>query len=236
MNTPTRKIWKGIEFVLLFAGIPLFMFLDTGFTLPSIVLVPCLIFIFIILRYRTGFRWKELFRLKIPRNQLFRDIIIIMACGGLLLTAVLVWSPSTLFNLPRGNPLIWMALSLFYPVFSAFPQEIIFRTYIFRRYAELFRSDRLMIAASGISFGFAHIVYYHPVSMLLTLIGGIYLAAVYNRTRSVLYTAILHGVLGVLVFTLGLGEYFWLEMNEYLGSTGLYDPLIDSVNFCLFSK
>jgi membrane protease YdiL (CAAX protease family) len=217
MENRTRIILKSLEFLLLFAGIPLFMFLDTGFSLPSIVLVPSLIFIFIILRYRTGFRWKELVYMKIPGKQLIRDAIILLACGVVLLAAVLVWSPSELFNLPRGNPVIWLALSVFYPVFSAYPQEIIFRTYVFRRYPDLFRSNRLMVAASGISFGFAHIVYYHPVSMILTLIGGIYLAGVYSRTGSVLYTAILHGILGVLVFTLGLGEYFWLEMNEYLG-------------------
>jgi membrane protease YdiL (CAAX protease family) len=129
---------------------------------------------------------------------------------------VIVWIPDRLFNLPKGNPMIWLALSMFYPVFSAWPQEIIYRTYIFRRYENIFSRKWLMIAASGITFSFAHILYYHPISMILTLFGGLYLANVYERTRSVLYTAILHGILGMLVYTVGLGEYFWLEMNDYI--------------------
>ena len=167
------------------------MFLDTGFTLPSVVLIPCLVFIVIILRYRTGFRWKELVYLKIPKSRLIRDGITILACAALLLASVLVLAPDKLFNLPRGNPWIWLALCIFYPVFSAYPQEIIFRTFIFRRYDVIFRRDWQIVAASGITFSFVHILYYHPVSMILTLFGGLYLANVYNRTRSVLYTAIL---------------------------------------------
>ena len=51
--------------------------------------------------------------------------------------------------------------------------------------------------------------------MILTLIGGIYLASTYNRTRSVLYSAILHAIMGMLVFSVGLGEFFWLDMYEH---------------------
>ena len=192
------------------------MFLDAGFTLPSVVLIPCLVFIFIILRYRTGFRWKELVFLKIPKGRLIRDGITVLACGTVLLAVVLIRTPDKLFNLPRGNPWIWLALCIFYPVFSAYPQEIIFRTFIFRRYDVIFRRDWQIVAASGITFSFVHILYYHPVSMILTLFGGLYLANVYNRTRSVLYTAILHGLLGMMVYTIGLGEYFWLEMTDYI--------------------
>jgi membrane protease YdiL (CAAX protease family) len=215
-----KKRWGrgllGIEFILLFFGIPLFMYFDTGFTIPSVVLIPCLIFIFLVLRYKTDFRWKELIHLRLSKTQLIHDAITLAICAILLLVTVLIWIPGELFNLPRGNPWIWLALSLFYPVFSAYPQEIIFRTFVFRRYQGLFTRKWIMIAASGISFSFAHIVYYHPVSMILTLFGGLYLANVYRRTGSVLYTAIIHGILGLLVFTVGLGEFFWLEMHEFL--------------------
>ena len=211
-----NKILLVAEFLILFFGIPLLMFFDTGFTLPSMVLIPCLVFIFLILRYKTGFRWKELLYFRIGRSRLVRDAVILMICGIFLGITVLIWIPDKLFNLPRGNPLIWLALSLFYPVFSAYPQEIIYRTYIFHRYKNIFPSKWPMIAASGITFGFVHILYYHPLSMILTLVGGLYLANVYYHTRSVLYTAILHGILGMLVYTVGLGEFFWLEMGDYL--------------------
>ena len=192
------------------------MFLVKRFPLPSIMLIPVLLFIILILRFRTDFRWRELVILGISRRQLARDGIILLACAACLTGIVLVWTPGKFLNLPRGNPLIWLAICTFYPVFSAYPQEIIYRTYIFRRYRGLFRGKWLLISASGISFSFVHILYYHPISMILTLIAGIYLASTYSRTRSVLYSAILHAVLGVIVFTVGMGEYFWLDMYDYL--------------------
>ena len=200
---------------MLFFGIPLLMFLDTGFSLPSVLLIPILIFILLILRFNPEFKWKELIYLRVSRNNLKKDSIILLACTASLLLTVLILFPQKLFNLPRANPLIWIALSGFYPVFSAYPQEILFRTYIFKRYPGIFPKNWMKIAASGVSFSFVHILYYHPLSMILSLIGGIYLATAYRRTGSVLYTAILHGILGILIFTLGFGEFFWLEMHEY---------------------
>jgi membrane protease YdiL (CAAX protease family) len=216
MSERIKSFLLAAEFAVLFFGIPLVIFLVKRFPLPSMFLVPVLIFIFLILRYRTDFRWKELVYLSITRKQLARDGIILSCSAVCLIIMVLTLMPGKFLNLPRANPWIWLALGTFYPVFSAFPQEILYRTFIFRRYTRIFPGKWPMIAASGVSFGFVHILYYHPISMLLTLIGGIYLASTYNRTRSVLYTAILHGVLGMFVFTVGLGEYFWLEMYDYL--------------------
>jgi len=227
MSIKWKRILLGMEYALLFFGIPLFMFLDTGFILPSTLLLPVLVVVILILRFGTGFKWNELIYLRIYRKGLVKDGVILLICGACLVLYVLILFPDKLFNLPRANPLIWLALVAFYPVFSAYPQEILFRTYIFRRYrivftrdwqmiaASGFTRDWQMIAASGLSFSFVHILYYHPISLILTLIGGIYLAAVYNRTRSVLYSAILHAIMGMLVFSVGLGEFFWIEMYEY---------------------
>jgi len=89
---------------------------------------------------------------------------------------------------------------------------VIYRTFLFRRYGELFRNKWLLILASGITFSFLHIVYYDPVSIIFTLVGGIYLARIYRQTRSVLFAAVLHGLMGIILFGVGLGRYFWLDM------------------------
>lgn len=44
----------------------------------------------------------------------------------------------------------------------------------------------------------------------------IFLAPVYERTGSVLFTSILHGIFGNIVFTIGLGEFFWLDMYKLI--------------------
>jgi hypothetical protein len=48
--------------------------------------------------------------------------------------------------------------------------------------------------------------------MILTFIGGLYFAQVYRHTRSVLFTSVLHGIFGIMIFGVGLGQYFWLDM------------------------
>ena len=105
---------------------------------------------------------------------------------------------------------------IFYPVFSAYGQEIVFRKFLFMRYKPLFQKTWILILASGISFSFVHIVYFSLLSLILTFFAGIYLALVYEKTKSVLFVAILHGIMGFLIFTVGLGQHFWLDMLEWL--------------------
>ena len=201
-----------IEFLLLFFGVPLLIFFDREFIHPSIIILPVLIFIFIILRYTTDFTFKELFRWHIKRSDLIRNGIVMILSLLVLLCYTMVFERDQLFNLPRSNPWIYMAMCLFYPVFSAFGQEIVYRTFLYRRYKRIFNEHWQFVAASGISFSFMHIVYYDPVSIFFTFIAGLYLAQVYLKTRSVLFTSILHGILGIIVFGVGLGQYFWLDM------------------------
>jgi membrane protease YdiL (CAAX protease family) len=201
-----------MEFLFLFFGIPLLIYFDEDFIHPSIIVLPVLGFIFFILRYTTDFRFRELFRWRISKFTLLKNGIIILLCLMLMLGYVNLFERENLFNLPKAHPWIYLAMCIFYPVFSAFGQEIIYRTFLFRRYQDLFHKEWIIILASGITFSFLHIVYYDPVSMILTFMGGLYFAWIYSLTRSVLFTSVLHGLMGIIVFGVGLGQYFWLDM------------------------
>lgn len=203
---------RTLEFLLLFFGIPLLIFIDRDFIHPSIIILPVLAAIFLILASTTDFQFRELFRWDVSKRILARSGIIVLVCLILMLGYVWLFERENLFNLPRTHPWIYLAMCLFYPVFSAYGQEIIYRTFLYRRYGILFQKEWMYILISGITFSFLHIVYYDPVSMILTFIGGIYLARVYLQTRSVLFTAVLHGIFGIIVFGIGLGQYFWLDM------------------------
>lgn len=200
------------EFLLLFIGIPLLIYFDRDFIHPSMLIIPLLIFIFIVLKRTTDFAWKELFRWQISSRQLRQHGIIVLATFLIMLGVVFLFTRENLFNLIRAQPWLFLALAVFYPVFSAFGQEVIYRTFLFRRYHLLFPKNWHFILVSGITFSFMHIVYYDPVSMILTLIGGLYFAYVYVQTRSVLFSSVLHGCMGIIVFAVGLGQYFWLDM------------------------
>jgi len=198
--------------VILFFGIPLLIYLDQDFIRPSIIILPVLVFIIILLRRTSDFHWRELFRCQIPRRVLYRNAVIIVICALMLLGYVYFFDRENLFNLPRANIWIYLALCLFYPVFSAFGQEIIYRTFLGRRYSRFFTKGWHFVLASAITFSFMHIVYYDPVSMILTFIGGLYFAWNYQLTRSVLFTSVLHGIFGIMIFGVGMGQYFWLDM------------------------
>ena len=207
-----KKGLRILEFVVLFFGIPLYIFLDKDFLHPSILVLPVLIFIFILLRRTTDFQWRELLTWGVPGSSLLKNGLVVILTFLLMLGYMILFDREHLFDLPRSHPWIYLALSLFYPVFSAFGQEVIYRTFLFRRYGSLFGSEWLSTLFSGITFSFLHIVYYDPVSMIITFIGGIYFARVYRQTRSVLFTAVLHGLMGIILFGVGLGRYFWLDM------------------------
>ena len=207
-----KKVFLCLEFVFLFFGIPLFIYLDEEFIRPSILILPVLLFIFLVLRRTTDFHWRELFRWRISRATLLKHALILLFCTLLTLAFVSFFDRENLFNLPRANPWIYVAMCLFYPVFSAFGQEIIYRTFLYRRYAPLFPKSWQFVMASGITFSFLHVVYYDPVSMIFTLVGGLYFAWVYQQSRSVLFTSVLHGLFGIMFFGVGMGQYFWLDM------------------------
>jgi|GEM_PF-166829 len=215
-KTKIKKLIRGLEFILLFFGIPLIIYSGALIKHPSLILLPILAGLILYFIIKEDFNLKSLVHLNVPKKIIWKNIGLVLLTGVFLTGMVYLFTPENLFNLPRKSPETWLLLFFLYPVFSAYSQEVIYRTFLFTRYKILFRNSYFLILISGITFGFMHIVYYHPLSMLLTLIAGVYLAWIYKKTRSVLFVAILHAILGNLVFTIGLGEYFWLNMESQL--------------------
>jgi len=216
MNQKIKRSLLGVEFLLLFFGVPLYIVFGTRIIHPTVLILPLLLLIFLLLRFTTPFRFRELITFRISRKNLIKNGLIVLAISVALLLSVIIFDRQELFNLPKGNLRIWIGLCIFYPLFSAYGQEIIYRTFLFHRYRNLFNNEKLLIIASGITFSFAHIIYFSWLSIVLTLLAGFYFAYEYSKTRSVLFTSILHGILGDVVFTVGLGHYFWLDMEKFL--------------------
>ncbi len=216
MNPGTRKIVFAAEFLLLFFGIPLLLFFDSNIIHPSAVLLPVLVGLILYFLKQKEFRLHDLIKLNISRKMWITQGFIVLGIGVLLTTFVWIFEPENLFNLPRGNWKIWIAMFFFYPTFSAYAQEIVFRQFLFMRYKPLFKTTTAMVLASAVSFSFAHIVYFSVLSLVLTFFAGIYLALIYQKTRSVMFVSILHGTLGFFIFTVGLGQHFWLDMMQWI--------------------
>lgn len=128
-------------------------------------------------------------------------------CGSVLTLLTWALAPSLFLSLPRQRPLLWALIMLLYPLLSVWPQEIIFRRFLFHRYEAVF--GRWTIAASALAFGYAHIIFLNPIAVLLTLAGGWLFARDYAQSRSLLMACLEHSLFGCLVFTIGLGSYFY---------------------------
>lgn len=216
MNPTLRKILFWAEFILLFFGVPLILLFESNIIHPSSVLLPVLVGLILYFRKQKEFHLRDLIQLNIDKMTWLTNLAIVFAIGIALLLIVVLFEPEQLFNLPRKNPTIWIAMFFFYPIFSAYGQEIVFRKFLFMRYQSIFTSKWMMIIASGIAFSFAHIFYFNTLAMVLSFLGGIYLALVYSKTGSVLFATILHGIMGFLLFTVGLGQHFWNDMLKWL--------------------
>lgn len=213
----SKRIYLGFEYAFLFFGIPLYLYFFPELVFrPIAFLLPVVALIFFYLLRSPDFKWRELIRLHVSRKLWLINLAILFTVGILMILAVYCFDRVNLFNLPRMNTRLWLMLCVFYPIFSASIQEVIFKSFFFRRYAALFGNRILIIIGSGLAFSFIHIVYYSLVSLLLTLVMGVYLAFLYDKTKSVLFVTILHGIFGIMAFSFGLGQHFWLDMFEYI--------------------
>lgn len=117
--------------------------------------------------------------------------------------------PDRLFDFPRRNPQMWAMVMVFYPLLSVVPQEFVYRSFFFRRYAALFPNPNTMIAVNALSFAAMHFVLQNWVAPLLSLIGGAIFAYGYQQHRSLKWVALEHALYGCMIFTVGLGWFFF---------------------------
>lgn len=215
MRSYVQRVYLGFEFLLLFFGIPLLLLYSIDILHPSSILVPIVLMLIYYLK-KQSFRWQEIKMIGADSKFLKTNIFLILLSAAIIFSWVYLFYQEDLFNLPQLNFKVWLMLIFLYPLFSASLQEIVYRVFMFRRYGSLFVKPWMIIVASGIAFSFAHIFYLSLVSLVLTLFMGVYLAYLYFKTRSFLLVAIIHSFYGNLVFTIGLGEHFWIDMHKHL--------------------
>ena len=87
-----------------------------------------------------------------------------------------VFRPDLLLAFPRNRPFIWLMVMALYPLLSVYPQEVIYRTFFFHRYRQLFQTDLSRIVISGLSFGLAHLFFANWIAPVLTALGGMMFA------------------------------------------------------------
>ena len=66
-----------------------------------------------------------------------------------------------------------------------------------------------MILSSALSFGFLHIMYDNAIAVGFTLLGGLVFSISYTKSRRLLVPTLEHSLYGLVIFTSGLGRFFY---------------------------
>ncbi len=206
-----KKFWLKIEWGAIFVLIPLLMLLFPHAMTPVQVLLGVLAYIFYLYTRHAKLRKKPIFVFSFSHHRLLGEIYNRLVISIILLSLIiLIYDDSLLFNLLINKPDLWVLLLVIYPIFSVFPQEIIYRSFFFARYKKIFRHSRL-IWMSALSFSFAHIIFLNFFAVFFTFVGGLFFALSYGRTRSLFLVVAEHSIYGIFLYTIGYGEFFIYE-------------------------
>lgn len=198
------------EYAALFFGLPLCIMAAHGRVPLLLMLGSAAAVCLAMLLMDRGFDRRRLWNSGGAARELPR-IVGTFAVVGVVLWLLVSWGrPEILWYLPRQRPLLFGLIVLLYPLLSVYPQNLIYRAFIFHRYRTLFRESGDMIFASAAAFAFAHVIFENVLALLLTAIGGLLFAYTYGRTRSTLAASVEHALYGVLLFAVGLGWYVYL--------------------------
>ncbi len=219
-----RRLYLVLELLLLFVAGPLVMWAAVhghlaSFDLPFLhgrpvplffALLPVLVVVLALLILDPTFRLRR----ELTRGFGWRTTITIAAIFIFLGGGVAYWvadnKPDWFLEFPTNRPNVYWKIMALYPMGSVVAQEIVYRTFYFHRYGPLFGSWLwLGVVLNAALFGFCHIVVGSTFAIAATTAGGLLLATRYATTRSFWAVFIEHTLWGWLVFTVGLGRFFF---------------------------
>ncbi|MEM6261412.1 MAG: CPBP family intramembrane glutamic endopeptidase [Bacteroidota bacterium] len=210
-NLTRNPIWRGLELLILFVGIPLLYRFEL---IPFHKSIPLLLgggYCFLMLWRDTSFDRR---RFRINGFKDWKKLGLIWLGFAVISNAVVATIfPDRLFLLVHENPLLLLIIWIFYPLWSAYPQELIFRAFFFHRYDALFPNVQVAILVNAILFSFSHIIFQNWIALAGTFLISFVFARTYLKSKSLSVVALEHSLIGNWVFTVGLGQYFYLPMS-----------------------
>ena len=199
------KKYKLVELISLFLVIPV----SFAFNFSPILKLTIGVFAFTYILY-VLFKIEKI-KLQIEKNinwKVFWKSTILKFIMIAFLTAIFVWftNKEILFAVVLNKPLMWILILIFYSLFSVYPQELIYRTFFFKRYKNIFKNETLFIIINALIFSIAHLLFKNTLVLILTFFGGILFAFTYKKTKSTVLVSIEHAIYGCWLFTVGMGD------------------------------
>ena len=121
---------------------------------------------------------------------------------------VLLVDKNLLFIFPKTNFKLWLIVIFIYPFLSVIPQELVYRVFFFQRYFPNINRFYFPMFLNLAVFAYGHLVFGNMHAIIITAIVSPIFTYAYLK-KSFLTCVILHTLGGQIIFTLGLGKYFF---------------------------
>ncbi|MEO0791082.1 MAG: CPBP family intramembrane glutamic endopeptidase [Pseudomonadota bacterium] len=212
-----RRIWLIAELGLFYVGAPLFIaWAIFRWNVPLfLALQPILIGFILYLLWDDTFSVRRELGRRMSLKAFAAIIGAFIVIGGGITLATLEVFPERFLGFPIYRTELWLFVMFAYPIMSVLPQELVYRTFFFHRYGPLFGEARwLAILVNGLAFGFGHIIFGNWIAVVGTTVIGLLLACRYEQTKSFQAIWLEHSLYGCLVFTVGLGRFFFTGVSN----------------------
>lgn len=203
------RIYLGFEFAFIYFGLPAIFSLNFAGASPILIILAAFVLMVGYLVRNEKFPNSNFFRTAETKPEIKRILKIFAILAPPLVVYLFLSRPELFLSFVREEPLIYALVMVLYPLLSAYPQEIIYRGFLFTRYEPLFGSGMAMVVCSGLAFGFGHVIFLNTTAVALSTAGGMLFAFTYRRSRSLLIATFEHALYGCFVFTIGLGRFFY---------------------------
>ena len=211
-----RRVRLVFEILIFFVGAPLLVsYVLQTFRLPLfVVLQPILLGFFLYLMWDPTFFLRRELAQGFSLGQLLAILGTFAVIGSAIAYAAYALFPWSFLSFPRRAPRLWLTIMVLYPLLSVLVQEFVYRTFFFHRYGPLFGDRRwLAIFTNAALFSFGHIIFENWIAVVGTFFSGLLFAYRYDVTRSLWAVWLEHSLYGCLVFTVGLGQFFFTGIS-----------------------
>lgn len=208
MASMLKKSYLWAEVLAAFGGLPLIIyFFRERWLIIAMLWIGAVLAIAALKRQDTTFSYRADWNLPGAKQGLRSMLKRFGLMAVLLFAFTVAHDVDRLFSFPLERPRVWVMVMLLYPILSAWPQEILYRTLFMRRYAPLFGTHTALMSAAA--FSYVHIIFENWIAIVFTFFGGWLFADTYRKSRSLALVTLEHALYGCLIFTLGLGWYFY---------------------------
>jgi hypothetical protein len=223
--TPARRIRLAIEVITIFILAPLAMYHAVYIErIPLFALFPFIFAALVaILLFEPGRDWRRSLVTLPSKAETLQILLAFAVFGSAIAIFTYVRYPDLFLTFPRNAPQLWLLVMVFYPLISVTTQELVYRVLFFHRYAPLFGGWTWgAIAVNAVLFATMHGILFayrstpfHWEAIAISLAGGFIFARRFVRTRSYAAVVLEHALYGNLIFTIGLGRFFFTGVSSF---------------------